>query len=117
MTGSTLIDLADGVTSIPDCCAYTLLSDPGVQVLGIFQERRRKDVSFLDRVILRLDAPGVDILLGQGGRVQVTQSGLTDRFSGGCGATKLAVLPSAGAGERHKAEPRRSSAASRCGAL
>ncbi|XP_047457646.1 alpha-tectorin-like [Mugil cephalus] len=77
LTGSTLIDLADGVTSVPDCCAYTLLSDADVQVLAFFQERRRKDVSFLDRVILRLDGPGVDIHLGQGGRVEVNNTKLS----------------------------------------
>lgn len=74
VTGSTVIDFIGRVHSVPDRCGYTLmrpLSIPGLQVLGVFQERRRKDVSFLDRVILQLDSAGVQISLEQGGRVQV----------------------------------------------
>ena len=48
------------------------MSESGVKVVGVFQDRRRKDVSFLDQVILRLDGPGVNIHLGQGRRVQVS---------------------------------------------
>lgn len=75
VTGSTVIDFVGSVHSVPDRCGYTLmrpLSIPGFQVLGVFQERRRKDMSFLDRVILQLDGAGVQISLEQGRRVQVS---------------------------------------------
>ncbi|XP_008295177.1 uncharacterized protein LOC103368549 [Stegastes partitus] len=75
-TASTVIDLHGNVTSVPDRCAYTLLAEAGVQVLAVFRERRRLDVSFLDRVILRLDEQNVDIQLGQGGRVQLNDTDL-----------------------------------------
>ncbi|XP_036965799.1 alpha-tectorin-like [Acanthopagrus latus] len=74
VTGSTVIDFIGRVRSVPDRCGYTLMrsvSIPGLQVLGVFQERRRKDVSFLDHVILQLDSAGVQISLEQGGRVQL----------------------------------------------
>lgn len=75
VTGSTVIDFVGGVHSVPDRCGYTLMDPsviPGFRVLGVFQERRRKDVSFLDRVILQLGTAGVQISLEQGGRVQVS---------------------------------------------
>lgn len=75
MTGSTVIDFIGRVHFVPDRCAYNLMkssSIPDFQVLGVFQERRRKDMSFLDHVILQLDGPGVQISLEQGGRVQVS---------------------------------------------
>ncbi|CAB1455712.1 unnamed protein product [Pleuronectes platessa] len=69
--GSTVIGFAGQVQAVPDRCGYTLFrstSVPGFQVVGVFQERRRKDVSFLKRVILQLDAGGVQISLEQGSR-------------------------------------------------
>ncbi|XP_062258103.1 uncharacterized protein LOC133966979 [Platichthys flesus] len=69
--GSTVIGFAGQVQAVPDRCGYTLFkstSIPGFQVVGVFQERRRKDVSFLKRVILQLDAAGVQISLEQGSR-------------------------------------------------
>ncbi|KAK2863420.1 hypothetical protein Q5P01_002953 [Channa striata] len=45
-------------------------------VLGNFQERRRKDVSFLDSVTLRLHGSGVLIHLEQGGRVRLDDTTL-----------------------------------------
>ncbi|XP_059199281.1 alpha-tectorin-like [Centropristis striata] len=80
VTGSTVISFVGRVHSVPDRCVYTLMtasSIPGLRVLGLFQERRRKDVSFLDRVILQLDRAGVDISLEQGGRVQLNDKVLT----------------------------------------
>ncbi|XP_029315301.1 alpha-tectorin-like [Cottoperca gobio] len=74
VTGSAIIDIVGRVHSVPDRCGYTLMkpsSIPGFQVLGFFQERRRKDVSFLDRVTLQLDSAGVQISLEQGSRVQL----------------------------------------------
>ncbi|XP_054642186.1 uncharacterized protein LOC129187243 [Dunckerocampus dactyliophorus] len=49
-------------------------SESGVQVVGVVQERRRKDVMFLDRVIIH--HPDVDIHLGQGGRVEANNAQL-----------------------------------------
>lgn len=77
VTGSTVIDLGGKVASVPDRCAYTLMSESGVQLLAVFQDRRRKDVSFLDHVILHLDNPDVNIHLGQGGRVQLKDEELS----------------------------------------
>ncbi|XP_035030545.2 alpha-tectorin [Hippoglossus stenolepis] len=70
--GSTVIGFAGQVHAVPDRCGYTLFktsSIPGFQVVGVFQERRRKDFSFLKRVILQLDTAGVQISLEQGSRV------------------------------------------------
>lgn len=75
VTGSAVINIVGRVESVPDRCGYTLVGPsviPGFKVLGVFQERRRKDVSFLERVILQLDSPNVQISLEQGGRVQVS---------------------------------------------
>ncbi|XP_037627310.1 alpha-tectorin-like [Sebastes umbrosus] len=77
VTGPTVIDFSGQVRTIQDRCAYKLMSGPGLQLLATFQERRRTDVSFLDHVILRLDAPAVDIQLGQGGKVQVNDTTLS----------------------------------------
>ncbi|XP_068429168.1 alpha-tectorin-like [Clinocottus analis] len=80
VTGSTVIDFVGRVHSVPDRCGYNLLgssSVPGLRVLGVFQERRRKDVSFLDRVILQLKGAGVQVSLEQGGRVQLDDKVLT----------------------------------------
>uniref|UniRef100_A0A3B4WPS3 Alpha-tectorin-like n=1 Tax=Seriola lalandi dorsalis TaxID=1841481 RepID=A0A3B4WPS3_SERLL len=76
VTGPTVIDFNGHVSSVQDRCAYTLMSAAGLQLLATFQERRRKDVSFLERVILRLDGSGVDIHLGQGGNVQLNHTTL-----------------------------------------
>lgn len=75
VTGPTVIDIHGQVSSVPDRCGYGLIwtpSAPDFHVLANFQERRRKDVSFLDSVTLQLDVPGVHIHLGQGGRVWVS---------------------------------------------
>ncbi|KAI4806020.1 hypothetical protein KUCAC02_010612 [Chaenocephalus aceratus] len=76
VTGSAVINIVGRVESVPDRCGYTLVGPsviPGFKVLGVFQERRRKDVSFLERVILQLDSPNVQISLEQGGRVQLDE--------------------------------------------
>lgn len=75
VTGFTVINFGGSVHSVPDRCGYTLLRPliiPGFHVLGVFQERRRKDLSFLDHVILKLDGEGVQISLKQGSMVQVS---------------------------------------------
>lgn len=71
MIGSTVVNFLNYVVSVPDRCAYTLLSESGVELLAVFRDRRRKDFSLLDKVILRLDGPGVNITLGPGLRLQV----------------------------------------------
>nr|XP_057937304.1 uncharacterized protein LOC131135460 isoform X2 [Doryrhamphus excisus] len=76
VTASTVIDHHGNTTSVDDRCAYTLLSESGVRVVGVFQERRRKDVMFLDRIVIHLDDPDVDIHLGQGGRVEANDTKL-----------------------------------------
>uniref|UniRef100_A0A3Q2PQU2 Alpha-tectorin-like n=1 Tax=Fundulus heteroclitus TaxID=8078 RepID=A0A3Q2PQU2_FUNHE len=80
VTGPALVDFRGGVTSVRDRCSYSLLSLPSVpdfQVVASFQERRRKDVSFLDGVTLRLGGPSVRVHLKQGGRVLVNDATLT----------------------------------------
>lgn len=75
VTGPNIIDVNNNVHIVKDRCAYSLLSTPsvpGFHVLANFRERRRKDVSFLDSVTLRLGGSGVDIHLEQGGRVRVS---------------------------------------------
>ncbi|XP_039865810.1 LOW QUALITY PROTEIN: pancreatic secretory granule membrane major glycoprotein GP2-like [Simochromis diagramma] len=77
-TGPTIIDVHGQINSIQDRCAYSLFSTPSLPdflVLGNFRDRRRKDVSFLDSVTLRVD--GHYIHLEQGGRVQLDDSTLT----------------------------------------
>lgn len=83
--GPTVISTDGLLSSAPDRCTYLLLSsplDPQFQILGNFQERRRKDVSFLDSVTLVLDEPGVRIHLKQGGRVLVSCSDMVQDLSG-----------------------------------
>ncbi|MEQ2293616.1 hypothetical protein AMECASPLE_035390 [Ameca splendens] len=74
--GPAVIDFHGQQNSVKDRCSYSLLRIPSVpdfQVLANFQERRRKDVSFLDSVTLRLNGSGVHIHLKQGGRVLVSR--------------------------------------------
>uniref|UniRef100_A0A3P8QCW1 ZP domain-containing protein n=1 Tax=Astatotilapia calliptera TaxID=8154 RepID=A0A3P8QCW1_ASTCA len=78
VTGPTVIDVHGQINSIQDRCAYSLFSTPSLpdfHVLGNFRDRRRKDVSFLDSVTLRVG--GHYIHLEQGGRVQLDDSTLT----------------------------------------
>ncbi|XP_047193691.1 alpha-tectorin-like [Scophthalmus maximus] len=75
--GSTVVNFLNYVVSVPDRCAYTLLSESGVELLAVFRDRRRKDFSLLDKVILRLDGPGVNITLGPGLRLQVDDAPLS----------------------------------------
>lgn len=80
VTASTIIDFTNRLHSVKDRCGYSLLkslSIPGLHVLGVFKERRRKDLSFLDRVILELDKEGAQISLEQGSRVKVNDEFLT----------------------------------------
>ena len=73
LTGPMVIDVHGQVSSVEDRCTYSLLSFPtfqGLEVRANYQERRRRDVSFLDSITLV--AYGSEIHLGQGGRVQVS---------------------------------------------
>ncbi|XP_015801547.3 uncharacterized protein [Nothobranchius furzeri] len=76
VTGPTVIDFNGHLGFVADRCAYSLMSDSknNFKVLASFQERRRRDVSFLDSVTLQLDDPGVQIHLEQGGRVQINNT-------------------------------------------
>ena len=70
--GPALLTVRGGLEYVQDRCEYTLLSvssDQNLTVTGTFRERRRKDVSFLDRVTLNLSSP---VHLEQGGRVVVS---------------------------------------------
>lgn len=72
MIGPAVVNVRGGLEYVQDRCEYTLLSvssDQNLTVTGRFQERRRKDVSFLDRVTLNLSSP---VHLEQGGRVLVS---------------------------------------------
>ncbi|XP_034549180.1 alpha-tectorin-like [Notolabrus celidotus] len=69
VAASAVIDFSGRVHTVPDRCGYTLLSPgsiPGLKVHGLFKERRRADVSFLDRVVLKLDKGSVEVVLEQG---------------------------------------------------
>ncbi|XP_067378940.1 uncharacterized protein [Channa argus] len=80
VTGPTFIKFDGQLNSIQDRCAYSLLSVssiPGMRLVANFQERRRKDVSFLDNVTVFLEEQGVQINLEQGRRVRVDGSVLT----------------------------------------
>uniref|UniRef100_A0A3B5KXW4 VWFD domain-containing protein n=1 Tax=Xiphophorus couchianus TaxID=32473 RepID=A0A3B5KXW4_9TELE len=80
VTGPAVVDFQSQQNSVKDRCWYSLLRiPPDFQVLAHFQERRRKDVSFLDSVTLRLNGStsAVDIQLKQGGRVLLNGSPLT----------------------------------------
>ncbi|XP_076581664.1 alpha-tectorin-like [Chaetodon auriga] len=73
VTGPAVIDFYGDLNTVPDRCAYTLLSGStvsGLTVVGYFRERRRRDVSFLDSVTLQLDGEE-DVHLEQGGTVKL----------------------------------------------
>uniref|UniRef100_A0A3B4BAY2 ZP domain-containing protein n=1 Tax=Periophthalmus magnuspinnatus TaxID=409849 RepID=A0A3B4BAY2_9GOBI len=77
VTASTIIDVIGQLHTVPDRCGYKLMehvSIPDLEVFGVFQERRRKDVSFLERLVLHLKSSNVDISLEQGGRVKVNDT-------------------------------------------
>ncbi|XP_071338207.1 alpha-tectorin-like [Trachinotus anak] len=70
-------DFAGQLFPIRNRCAYSLISYDGFQLVGINRERRRKDINFLDQLILVLEETNVTILMGQGGRVQVNNTELS----------------------------------------
>ncbi|XP_074551467.1 alpha-tectorin-like [Halichoeres trimaculatus] len=65
VVASAVISFSGKVLKVPDRCGYTLLSMPGLKVHGVFRERQRKDVSFLDHVIVKLDGEGIEISVKQ----------------------------------------------------
>ncbi|XP_055370321.1 zonadhesin-like isoform X2 [Betta splendens] len=92
VTGPAVIDFYGRLGSIQDRCTYSLLSrlsGPSFQVLANFQERRRKDVSFVDSVALVLSGSGLFINLGQGGTVQVNGAPLALNSSALVGGVEL----------------------------
>ncbi|XP_041842000.1 alpha-tectorin-like [Melanotaenia boesemani] len=77
VTGPTIIDIHGTFNSVGDRCAYSLVLDswvPGFEILAVFRERRRSDVSFLESLTLRFINSSTDVLLGQGGKVLVNDS-------------------------------------------
>ncbi|XP_054916843.1 uromodulin-like [Poeciliopsis prolifica] len=84
VTGPAVIDFQGRFAPVTDRCVYSMLSDPsaGLEVFATFRERRRRDVSFLDSVTLKLQDPAVQFHLEQGGRVQVNDTQLNLSSSG-----------------------------------
>ncbi|TKS66416.1 Neuronal acetylcholine receptor subunit alpha-2 [Collichthys lucidus] len=79
VTGSTVIDFLSTAHSVSDRCIYSLIRTPGnssINLMAGFRERRRRDVTFLDHLVLRLNETGVKIYLEQGGRVRVDEQTL-----------------------------------------
>ncbi|XP_015249954.1 PREDICTED: uncharacterized protein LOC107097344, partial [Cyprinodon variegatus] len=79
VTGPTVVDSQGYQSSVTDRCMYSLLSDSSssFEVLANFQERRRRDVSFLDSVSLRPVGSNDYFHLEQGGRVKMNETVLT----------------------------------------
>ncbi|XP_068451890.1 alpha-tectorin-like [Clinocottus analis] len=74
VTGRSVIDIQGMLDFAKDRCTYALMSTtsiPNFHVQATFQERRRKDIYFLDRVNLSLTDQKVHITLEQGGVVQL----------------------------------------------
>ncbi|XP_061827923.1 alpha-tectorin-like [Nerophis lumbriciformis] len=74
VTGSTVIDFSGHSSLVDDRCAYTLYSNSSIHVVAVFKERRRKDVVFLDRVIIELLDPDSVVQLGPGVKVLVNNT-------------------------------------------
>ncbi|XP_072322128.1 alpha-tectorin-like [Eucyclogobius newberryi] len=75
VTGSAVIDVAGFVSSISHHCVYNLLSLSGFEVLGAFQDKRRKDLSLFDHLILRINKK-TKIVIGPGNRIETNGSPL-----------------------------------------
>uniref|UniRef100_A0A3B5LC47 ZP domain-containing protein n=1 Tax=Xiphophorus couchianus TaxID=32473 RepID=A0A3B5LC47_9TELE len=84
VTGPAVIDFTGRFSPVTDLCVYSMLSDSsmGFEVFATFRERRRRDVSFLDGVTLKLQDPAVQFHLQQGGRVQMNDAQLNLSSSG-----------------------------------
>uniref|UniRef100_A0A3B3UBZ5 Alpha-tectorin-like n=1 Tax=Poecilia latipinna TaxID=48699 RepID=A0A3B3UBZ5_9TELE len=84
VTGRAVIDFQGRFTAVTDRCVYSMLSDSstGFEVFATFRERRRRDVSFLDSVTLKLQDPDVQFHLQHGGRVQMNDTQLNLSSSG-----------------------------------
>ncbi|CAJ1048400.1 uncharacterized protein LOC117808948 [Xyrichtys novacula] len=77
-TGPSVVDVKGGFRYIKDHCDYRLMAStvvPDFSVEGKYNERRRKDVSFLDSVVLKYKS--TTFSLEQGGRVKEGESVLT----------------------------------------
>ncbi|XP_041821683.1 uncharacterized protein LOC121626990 [Chelmon rostratus] len=89
VTGPAVIDFYGQLNYVEDRCGYNLLTGSSIQNLTVvanFRERRRRDVSFLDSVTLRLQGQD-DVHLEQGGIVKegntvLTINGSTDLGNG-----------------------------------
>uniref|UniRef100_A0A3B3BK71 ZP domain-containing protein n=1 Tax=Oryzias melastigma TaxID=30732 RepID=A0A3B3BK71_ORYME len=71
VVGPAVLDVHGQLNFVEDRCSYALLSAPDLQIVAMFQERRRKDVSFLDGLILQMGRSDVHINLDPGGRVRL----------------------------------------------
>ncbi|XP_034020962.1 uncharacterized protein LOC117505425 [Thalassophryne amazonica] len=72
VTGPTVIDFHGQATSVQDRCVYELMTPTdtlNVKILAEFRERRRRDISFLDGVIVQQLDSNVQTVLGQVGKV------------------------------------------------
>ncbi|XP_078792971.1 uncharacterized protein LOC101155176 isoform X2 [Oryzias latipes] len=77
VVGPAVLDVHGQMRLVEDRCSYALLSAPDLQIVATFQERRRKDVGFLDGVILQLGRSDVHVSLDPGGRIRVSRPLLT----------------------------------------
>uniref|UniRef100_A0A3B3I868 ZP domain-containing protein n=1 Tax=Oryzias latipes TaxID=8090 RepID=A0A3B3I868_ORYLA len=71
VVGPAVLDVHGQMRLVEDRCSYALLSAPDLQIVATFQERRRKDVGFLDGVILQLGRSDVHVSLDPGGRIRL----------------------------------------------
>ncbi|XP_041821682.1 uncharacterized protein LOC121626989 [Chelmon rostratus] len=98
VTGPAVIDFNDQLKTVKDRCGYTLLTGSSIENLTVvanFQERRRRDVSFLDSVTLRLQGQD-DVHLEQGGIVKEGNTTLTINGSTDLGNSVLIVVDQTG---------------------
>uniref|UniRef100_A0A3P9GZ49 ZP domain-containing protein n=1 Tax=Oryzias latipes TaxID=8090 RepID=A0A3P9GZ49_ORYLA len=71
VVGPAVLDVHRQMRLVEDRCSYALLSAPDLQIVATFQERRRKDVGFLDGVILQMGRSDVHVSLDPGGRIRL----------------------------------------------
>ena len=64
------MDFTSAASTVPDFCAYSILSiTSGIKVLGFFRERRLKDTPFL--ALVEVDTGSGTIEIFQGNNVKV----------------------------------------------
>lgn len=100
VVGPAVLDVHGQLNFVEDRCSYALLSAPDLQIVATFQERRRKDVSFLDGLILQMGRSDVHINLDPGGRVRVSRRPSHCAREGAVDPVSLVVSPSCDAAEQ-----------------